>query len=68
MKRIRRNRYLTEEEAAKYNKIREQVDKELPELIARHHERMAAQKELQDVLGQLKAAREAMGLSLADLT
>jgi hypothetical protein len=42
MKRITRDRRLTPEEAAKYNKIREQIQQELPELIARHHERMAA--------------------------
>lgn len=39
-KRIYRKRYLTDEEAAKYNKIREQVKKELPDLIKRYHERM----------------------------
>jgi superfamily II DNA or RNA helicase len=44
MKHITRDRRLTPEEAAKYNKIREQVAEELPELIARHHERMAARE------------------------
>jgi ribosome-binding protein aMBF1 (putative translation factor) len=68
MKRIDRNRRLTAEEAAKYKTIREQVAKELPELIARHHERMCALDQLNDLLEQLKAAREAKGLSLADLT
>ena len=68
MKRINRNRRLTPEEAAKYKAIREQVQAELPELIARHHERMAALDQLDDLLRQLKAAREAMGLSLHDLT
>lgn len=67
MKRITRNRRLTKEEVAKYDKIREQVDKELPELVARHHERMTAQNQLQDVVSELKASREAMGLSLADV-
>ena len=37
---------------------------ELPELIARHEERMAALDSFQELLGQLKAAREAQGLSL----
>jgi hypothetical protein len=41
MKRITRNRPLTPDEAAKYKAIREQVSEELPDLIARHHERMA---------------------------
>jgi superfamily II DNA or RNA helicase len=44
MKRIIRDRRLTPEEAAKYNKIREQVAQELPDLISRHDERMAAQE------------------------
>lgn len=41
MIRITRNRRLTPEEAAKYHAIREQVARELPDLIARHHQRMA---------------------------
>ena len=40
MKRITRNRRLTSEEAAEYRAIREQVAVELPELVARHHERL----------------------------
>jgi DNA-binding XRE family transcriptional regulator len=68
MKRITRNRRLTTEEAATYQAVREQVEEELPELIARHHERMATLDRMQELLKQLKAAREAKGLSLADLT
>jgi DNA-binding XRE family transcriptional regulator len=68
MKRITRNRRLTPEEAARYKAVREQIAEELPELVARHHERMAALDQLQELLLQLKAAREAKGLSLADLT
>jgi ribosome-binding protein aMBF1 (putative translation factor) len=68
MKRIIRDRRLTPEEAAKYKAIREQVRTELPDLIARHHERMAALDQLDELLKQLKAAREAKGLSLSDLT
>jgi hypothetical protein len=68
MKRITRDRRLTPEEAAKYNKVREQVAEELPELVTRHHERMAALDQLDELLVQLKAAREAKGLSLADVT
>ena len=68
MKRIIRDRRLTTEEAAKYKGIRDQVAEELPELIARHHQRMASFDELGELLAQLKAAREAKGLSLADLT
>ena len=68
MKRITRGRRLTPEEAAKYKAIREQVAEELPDLIARHHERMAIVDQLQELVKQLKAAREAKGLSLSDLT
>ena len=68
MKRITRKRRLTPEEAAKYKAIREQVAEELPDLIARHHERMASLDQLEKLFTQLKAAREAKGLSLADLT
>jgi len=68
MKRIIRDRRLTPDEAAKYKAIREQIAVELPELVARHHERMASLDPLQELLTQLKTAREAKGLSLADLT
>lgn len=68
MKRITRNRQLTPDEAARYRRVREQVNEELPELIARHHERLASLDDLHELLRQLKAAREAKGLSLANLT
>ena len=68
MKRIVCDRTLTPEEAAKYRAIREQVAGKLPNLITRHHERMAAFDQLQELLKQLKAAREEKGLSLSDLT
>jgi DNA-binding XRE family transcriptional regulator len=68
MKRITRTRRLTPEEAAKYKAIREKVAAELPDLVARHHERTAILDQLQELLAQLKAAREAKGLSLADIT
>jgi DNA-binding XRE family transcriptional regulator len=68
MKRIIRDRRLTPDEAAKYRAVRKQVGDELPELIARHHERATGRGQLQALLNQLKDAREAKGLSLADLT
>jgi predicted transcriptional regulator len=68
MKRKTRQRRLTPEETAKYRAIREQVASEVPELVARHHLRTASLDQLQELLTQLKAAREAKGLSLADLT
>src|SRR5436309_400552 len=63
-----RDRRLTPEEAAKYRQVREQVDQEPPDLIARHHERRAAFDPLEELLKQLKTAREEQGLSLADMT
>lgn len=68
MKRIVRDRRLTPDEAAKYKAIRGQVAAELPDLVSRHHDRMATLDQLHDLLMHLKAAREAKGLSLADLT
>lgn len=68
IRRIIRDRRLTPEEAAKYKAVREQVAVELPDLIARHHQREAAMTELQQVLARLKSEREAQGLSLADVT
>src|SRR5437870_4204184 len=40
MKRVTRERRLTSEEAQKYQAIRDQVAQELPDLIARHQERL----------------------------
>lgn len=68
MQRIVRKQRLIPEEAAKYREIRENIAEELPELTARHHERLAAFDGLGVLLKQLKAAREERGLSLADLT
>ena len=58
----------TPEEAAKYREVREQVAEELPELIARHDERLVALDQLAGLVQQLKAAREEKGLSLSDMT
>ena len=68
MKRITRNQHLSREEATRYRNIRTKVARELPDLIERHHERMATLDQLSELLLQLKAAREAQGLSLSDLT
>jgi ribosome-binding protein aMBF1 (putative translation factor) len=68
LRRISRNRRLSSEEAAKYREVREQVAKELPELIARHEERRVALDQVSDLVQQLKTAREEKGLSLSDLT
>ena len=68
MKRIIRQQRLTVEEAAKYQAIREQVEKEMPELLARHYERIAALDKVEDVVKQLRAAREQKGMSLIDVS
>ena len=66
---ITRDRKLTPEEAAKYRKIREEVELEKPEIIAQAQRARsdARRKQLAAVMQQLKAAREAQGLSLADI-
>jgi len=66
--RIYRDRRLTLEEAAKYRDIRERIADELPELVARHHDRLAAYDQFAELLRQLRTAREEQGLSLAELT
>jgi DNA-binding XRE family transcriptional regulator len=68
MRRIIRDRRLSAEEAEKYRTIRQQVADELPELVTRHHERMAAREQLDRVFEQLRGARQDKGLSLADVT
>ncbi len=42
LKRVTRDRRLSPEEAAKYDEVRGQIAGELPELIDRHQERVAA--------------------------
>lgn len=68
MKRIVRGRRLTPEEAARYRQVREQVELELPELVERHNERVATLDKIDDLLKQLKTAREQKGLTLADVS
>ena len=68
IRRTVRNRRLTPEEAAKYRKIREQVAEELPDLIARHDQRVTALDQQAELVKQLKTAREQRGLSLSDMT
>lgn len=56
MKRITRDRRLTPEETARYKEIRQQIAEELPDLIARHHKRVASLDQLRDLFQQMKAA------------
>ena len=68
-KQATRDRKLTPEEAAKYRRIREEVELEKPGIIAKAQQarREARRKQLATVMQQLKAAREAKGLSLTDV-
>ena len=67
IKEIVRDRYLTEEEAAKYRKIRELVADELPELRVRAKARLQELHEATEVFAKLRQVREAQGLSLGDV-
>ncbi len=62
-----RDRHLTEEEAAKYRKIRERIVEELPDLRARAKARLQELHEARQVFAELRKIREAQGLSLADV-
>jgi ribosome-binding protein aMBF1 (putative translation factor) len=62
-KRKTRDRYLTAEEGAKYDAIRRQVEEEFAGRIKRREVSPAAQR----AIAALKSAREAQGLSLADI-
>lgn len=68
-KQLRRDRKLTQEEAARYQTIREEVESEKPEIFAKaqHARRDARRRQLSSIMQSLKEAREAKGLSLADI-
>jgi len=68
MRRIVRKQKLTAAEAAKLRATRVKIEGELPELIARHNERMGAMDQLAELLKQLREERKKKGLSLSDLT
>ena len=59
---------LTDEERARHRTIREQVEQEKAELRARGRRAKARHTMLQEAVVALKATREALGLSLADIT
>ncbi|MCO6456276.1 MAG: XRE family transcriptional regulator [Pirellulaceae bacterium] len=67
IKEIVRDRFLTEEEAAKYRKIRELVADELPELRGRAKARLKELREVTEIFRELQKARKAQGLSLGDV-
>jgi DNA-binding XRE family transcriptional regulator len=68
VKRIIRDRLLAPDEVVRLEAVRDQIAEDLPDLIARHESRLAALDQIDTLLAQLRAAREAKGLSLADVT
>lgn len=67
IKRTSRGRKLTPKEAAKYRKIRQQIEVEKPEINARIRARLATKRAVQDAFAHLRELREEQGKSLADM-
>jgi len=74
MKQVTRSRPLTDEEAAQYRALREQIEQEKPEISARIHHVLAARRRAmahsagrQTVGERMRAAREALGISQVSL-
>jgi len=63
VKQVSRGRRLTKREAARYDRIRAQVDEELPRIKSRIRCRIA----IQEAFTELKRLRIAQGKSLADM-
>jgi DNA-binding Xre family transcriptional regulator len=61
------NKALTDEERVRHRVIREQVEQEKAELIARGRRAKARHTMLREAIAALKTTREALGLSLADI-
>ena len=61
------NKTLTETERVRHQTIREQIKQEMPELVARGRRAKARHITLKETVVALKATREALGLSLADI-
>ncbi len=64
MTRIIRNRRLTPEEAAEYRTVREQVEVELSDLIARHQQRMEALDQMHSPFDELKGVAKRTALKM----
>ena len=67
IRRVTRNRRLNPREAAKYRRIREQVEAEKPETMAWARGKIAELESLDDVFRQLRESRAQRGLSLTDM-
>ena len=61
------NKRLSDEERVRHKRIREQIEKEKPELIARGRRAKARHARLREAVAALKATRESLGLTLADI-
>ncbi|HEY7711896.1 MAG TPA: helix-turn-helix transcriptional regulator, partial [Candidatus Entotheonella sp.] len=61
------NKKLTEEERQRHRRIREQIENERAELIARGKRVQARHDTLRQAVATLKATRKALGLTLADI-
>lgn len=61
------NKKLTDEERRRHKQIREQIEHEKAELIAQGRRSKAKHAKLREALAVLKATRESLGLSLADI-
>jgi hypothetical protein len=61
------NKALTEEERARHARIRGQIEQEKPDLIARGRGAKERHSRLREAVSALKATREALGLTLADI-
>jgi predicted transcriptional regulator len=62
-----RGRRLTPEEAAKYRKMREDIEREKPALIAEIKSELKRLAELDRIFAELKRVRDEKGLSLSDV-
>lgn len=67
MKHTVRRRKLSREETTKYKKIREQIEKEKPDITSRHRARMFSMFSVDQTFRELRKLRVEKGLSLADL-
>lgn len=67
VKGVSRDRKLTRREAAKYSRIRRQIEAEKPEINARIRAKLATAETIRELGRQLKELREAQGKSLADM-
>jgi DNA-binding XRE family transcriptional regulator len=61
------NKKLTEDERQRHRRIREQIEQERPELVAYGKKVKARHDTLRQAVAALKAAREALGLTLTDI-